>query len=203
MKSKFHWYDGNFYDKLIAPNQDLTFTIMRAMMKDNSSVIDIGTGTGRFVFQGADKFKNIVGIDLSSRNIQFANNKLQNTKLDNISFLHSDANQLSTHFKNKFDYATTSYVIHEMPFDNRLSVLKSLKNISNEIIIGDYRVPQPKNKRGISNRIAEFLAGKDHFSNYLNFSRHNGLYGLIELLNMEIIQEKIGVYGTSHIVKIR
>ncbi len=90
-----------------------------------------------------------------------------------------------------------------MPYEARLSVLKSMKEISNEIIIGDYLIPQPKNKRGFSNRIAEFLAGKDHFTNYLNFSEHNGIYGLIETLGMEILQEKIGVYGTSHIVRIK
>jgi SAM-dependent methyltransferase len=203
MKSKFHWYDGKFYDRFIAPNQDLTFTIMRAMMKENSSVIDIGSGTGRFVFQGTEKFKSLVGVDLSSKNIKFANDKLRLKKTENISFLHADAAELSIQFKNKFDYSTASYVIHEMPYDARLLVLKSMREISDEIIIGDYLVPQPKNNRGISNRIAEFLAGKDHFLNYLNFTKHDGLYGLIETLGMKILKEKIGVQGTSHIVRIR
>ena len=124
-------------------------------------------------------------------------------KGENISFLHADAAKLSHHFKNKFDYSTTSYVIHEMPYEARLLVLKSMREICDEIIIGDYLVPQPKNKRGFSNRIAEFLAGKDHFTNYLNFAKHNGLYGLVETLGMEILQEKIGVHGTSHIIRIR
>lgn len=203
MQNKFHWYDGFFYDKAIAPNQDGTFAIMRAMMKPNSTIIDVGTGTGRFVFQAAAKYKTVVGIDLSSRNINFANTELKKYDIPNISFLHANATEIKSHFPEKFDYSTISYVIHEMSFEMRLNVLKTLKEISNEIIIGDYFVPQPKNQRGLSNRIAEFLAGFDHFNNYRNFVQHNGIYGLVELLGLQIIQEKIGVHGTSHIVKIK
>jgi SAM-dependent methyltransferase len=203
MKNKFHWYDGLFYDKLIAPNQDGTFRIMRAMMNANSSVIDIGTGTGRFVFQASDKFNKVVGVDLSSRNIKFANARLSQANIKNISFLHADAADLKSHFLEKFDYSTVSYVIHEMPYEARLTVLKAMREISNEIIIGDYFVPQPNNKRGISNKFAEFFAGMNHFNNYRNFVKHNGIYGLVEMLGMEILQEKQGVHGTSHIVKIR
>ncbi len=203
MNNKFHWYDGLFYDKVIAPNQDGTFRIMRAMMSPNSSVIDIGTGTGRFVFQAAEKFSKVVGIDLSSRNIQFANAQLNELSIKNISFLHADAEELTSHFKEKFDYATVSYVIHEMPYEARIIVLKAMREISNEIIIGDYFIPQPKNRRGFANRTAEFLAGRDHFNNYRNFVKHNGIYGLVETLGMEIIQEMKGVHGTSHIVRIK
>ncbi len=203
MENKFHWYDGKFYDKVIAPNQDGTFRIMRAMMEPNSSVIDIGTGTGRFVFQAAEKFSKVVGVDLSSRNIKFSNSQLSKMNLENVSFLHADAAELKLHFSKKFDYSTVSYVIHEMPYEARLTVLKAMREISNEIIIGDYFIPQPKNKRGYSNRIAEFLAGRDHFNNYRNFVKHNGIYGLVETLGMKILQEKIGVHGTSHIVRIK
>ena len=175
MKNKFHWYDGLFYDKMIAPNQDGTFAIMREMMKPNSSVIDIGTGTGRFVFQATNKFRKIVGVDLSSRNINFANSQLEKSNFTNISFLHANATEIKSHFPEKFDYSAISYVIHEMPYEMRLTVLKAMSEISNTIIIGDYFVPQPKNKRGISNRIAEFLAGTDHFNNYRNFTKHNGI----------------------------
>lgn len=203
MNNKFHWYDGLFYDKVIAPNQDGTFRIMRAMMSANSSVIDIGTGTGRFVFQASEKFDKVVGLDLSSRNIKFANSQLSNLEMENVSFLHADATELNSHFTEKFDYSTVSYVIHEIPYESRLTVLKAMREISNEIIIGDYFIPQPKNKRGFSNRIAEFLAGKDHFNNYRNFVKHNGIYGLVETLGMQILQDKKGVHGTSHIVRIK
>ena len=203
MKDKFHWYDGWFYDKFIAPNQDGTFRIMQAMMDKDSTIVDVGCGTGRFVFQAGKKFDSVVGVDLSSRNIKLANQMLGKIEQPNISFLHANAEELIDHLDGKFDYSTISYVIHEMPVDIRMKILESLKAISNEIIIGDYFVPQPRNKRGISNKIAEILAGRDHFNNFKSFVKNGGLPGLVEGGGMTIVQQKQGVHGTSLIVKIK
>lgn len=203
MKDKFHWYDGWFYDRFIAPNLDETFRIMMAMMKKESTILDVGCGTGRFVFQAGKRFHLAAGIDLSSRNIKIANKNLSNSRATNLSFIHGNAENLAEHVENKFDYSTTSHVIHEMPEEIRLSVIKNMKEVSNEIIIGDYYVPQPNNQRGISNKIAEVLAGLDHFNNYRSFVRQGGLPALIKEANMDIIQQKIGTHGTSHIVKIK
>lgn len=203
MKDKFHWYDGWFYDRVIAPNQDGTFEIMQAMMEKNSTVIDVGCGTGRFVFQAGEKFNSAVGLDLSSRNIKLAKQRLSKTTQSNISFIHGNAEELLNHLDKKFDYSTISYVIHEMPEEIRLKTLSNLKEISNEIIIGDYFVPQPFNRRGFLNKIAEVLAGKDHFKNFLNFVKNGGLPGLVEEAGMTILQQKQGVHGTSLIVKIK
>ena len=203
MKDKFHWYDGWFYDKFIAPNQDGTFRIMQAMMDKDSTIVDVGCGTGRFVFQAGKKFDSVVGVDLSSRNIKLANQILEKIEQPNISFIHANAEELKNHLDKKFDYSTISYVIHEMPIDIRMKILETLKAISNEIIIGDYYVPQPRNKRGISNKIAEILAGKDHFNNFKSFVKNGGLPGLVKEAGMTIVQQKQGVHGTSLIVKIK
>lgn len=203
MKDKFHWYDGWFYDRFIAPNQDETFRIMQTMMEKNSTVIDVGCGTGRFAFQAGEKFNSVVGLDLSSRNIKLANQLLSRTTQPNVSFIHGNAEELKNHLDKKFDYSTISYVIHEMPEEIRLKILSNLKEISNEIIIGDYFAPQPFNRRGVSNKIAEVLAGKDHFNNFKTFVKNGGMPGLVEEAGMTILQQKQGVHGTSLIVKIK
>ena len=203
MQDKFHWYDGWIYDKFIAPNQDQTFRIMMAMMDENSTVVDVGCGTGRFVFQAGERFKSAVGVDLSSRNIKVANDILAQKQQTNVSFLHADAEELKEHLSEKFDYSTISYVIHEMPIDIRVKILHTLREISNEIIIGDYLVPLPVNKRGISNRFAEFFAGRDHFKNYKTFVKQGGLPGLIEEAGMTVLRQKTGAYETSLIVKVK
>lgn len=203
MYDKFHWYDGRFYDRFIAPNLDETFRIMLAMMDQNSSVLDVGCGTGRFVFQAGKRAQQATGFDLSSRNISVAKSNQKIIELDNVSFVHGNAESLDEYFTTRFQYSTISHVIHEMPKEIRLSVLKNMKEISDEIIIGDYFVPQPNNIRGASNRIAEFLAGIDHFRNYLSFAKTGGLPALIKEANMEILQEKVGTHGTSHILRIR
>ena len=50
-ENKNHWYDGLFYDKIIAPNQDRAFQIVKSLINKNSSVLDVGCGTGRLAFQ--------------------------------------------------------------------------------------------------------------------------------------------------------
>ncbi len=69
VNNKNHWYDGKFYDILIAPNQDRAFNIAINLIKEQSSVIDVGCGTGRLSFQLKDRCKVVDGIDLSERNI--------------------------------------------------------------------------------------------------------------------------------------
>ena len=41
LNNKNHWYDGRFYDWLIAPNQDKSFSHVKNIIKESSSVIDV------------------------------------------------------------------------------------------------------------------------------------------------------------------
>ena len=75
-QNKNHWYDGWFYDVFIAPNQDRLFSLIKTIIEPNSSVLDVGCGTGRFPFTIADKSKSVLGIDLSTRNIEKAKSNL-------------------------------------------------------------------------------------------------------------------------------
>ena len=73
--NKFHWYDGGFYDRIIAPNQRPLFNQILNLLKPGSDVIDVGCGTGYFSFLASEHCKSVLGIDLSSRNIAQAKKK--------------------------------------------------------------------------------------------------------------------------------
>ena len=62
--NKDHWYDGWFYDKIIAPNQDRLFAVIKELIDADSKIIDVGCGTGRFSFSVNDKCKSVLGLDL-------------------------------------------------------------------------------------------------------------------------------------------
>ena len=64
--NKYHWYDGGFYDRFIAPNQRELFMQIIELIKPESTIIDVGCGTGFFSFSVADKCKTVLGIDLSA-----------------------------------------------------------------------------------------------------------------------------------------
>jgi len=199
MQNKNHWYDGWFYDNLIAPNQDRMFGEIKNLIEPNSSVIDVGCGTGRFSFSIADRTNMVVGVDLSSKNITTANQTLQRYPNNKISFLHTNlANLISQN--HHFDYAVMTYVIHEVNSEDRIPLMNEMAKLADKIIIGDYLVPTSKGFWNILNDIVEFLAGKEHFSNFKNFVTNKGLHGLAEKTELKIIQEIKNKPKTSQIL---
>jgi len=188
MENKTHWYDGWFYDKIIAPNQDRMFGEIKNLIEPSSSVIDVGCGTGRFSFSIADKVHKVVGIDLSSKNISTANQTLKKNLNDKISFLHTNlANLISQN--HHFDFAVMTYVIHEVSPEDRIRLLNEMVQIADKIIIGDYLVPINKGFWSVLNEIVEFLAGKEHYTNFIDFVANDGLRELVNKADLKIISE--------------
>jgi SAM-dependent methyltransferase len=186
--NKDHWYDGWFYDKLIAPNQDRIFKEIKNVIEPNSSVIDVGCGTGRFSFTVADKVAKVVGVDLSKKNIDKANQTLSKNSDSKITFYHSTLSHLIEQNLH-FDYAVMTYVIHEVNPEERITLLKEVVQIADKIIIGDYLVPVKKGFWSVINEIVEFLAGKGHYTNFKHFIANNGLSGLIKEAGLNLISE--------------
>ena len=199
--NKNHWYDGWFYDVFIAPNQDRLFSEIKKIIEPNSKVIDIGCGTGRFSFSVADGLNKVVGIDLSKKNIDKANQTLSKIPNERISFLHSNlSNLISQNFH--FDYAVMTYVIHEVNEDERINLLNELSQIADKIIIGDYLVPRHKGFWNLLNELVEFAAGKEHYKNFKNFVRKGGLTNLAVETSFRILKEIINKPTTSHLIML-
>lgn len=199
MENKIHWYDGWFYDKLIAPNQDRMFGEIKNLIQPNSSVLDVGCGTGRFSFSAADKVSKVVGVDLSSKNINTANQTLNKNPNNKISFLHTTLSDLISK-QQHFDYAVITYVIHEVNPEERIPLLKEMMNLADKIIIGDYLVPISKNFWSVLNEVVEFLAGKEHYTNFKDFVKIGGLQSLTKQAELKIISEIKNKPSTSQIV---
>jgi SAM-dependent methyltransferase len=202
MQNKNHWYDGWFYDKLIAPNQDRMFGEIKNLIEPNSSIIDVGCGTGRFSFAVADKAQKIVGVDLSSKNITTANQTLQKNPNDKISFLHTTLSNLISQ-NHHFDYAVMTYVIHEVNPEDRITLLNEMVKLSDKIIIGDYLVPTIKGFWGMLNEVVEFAAGKEHYTNFKHYVANDGLLGLTKAANLNMVQEVKNRPTTSQVLVLQ
>jgi SAM-dependent methyltransferase len=200
LKNKNHWYDGMFYDLVIAPNQDRTFAHVKDFIADGSTLLDVGCGTGRLVFQLADKCDSIDGIDPSVRNINIARRRLAESPTDKVRFHHTDALGFLAEKNIRFDYATISYVIHEVEGQERNQLLQKLASVARTIIIVDYLVPQPRNRRKILNEAVEFIAGSSHYSNFKSFVAGNGVTGLLERTGLTVLNELKNDPPSSHIV---
>lgn len=198
-QNKDHWYDGWFYDFFIAPNQDRLFSEIKRIIEPNSKVIDIGCGTGRFSFSVADGVNKVVGIDLSKKNIDKANQTLSKKPNERISFLHTNLSTLISQ-NSRFDYALMTYVIHEVNEEERVKLLKDISNVADRIIIGDYLVPKPDGFWSVLNEVVEFAAGSEHYRNYKNYVRNGGLQDLANKAGLKIIKEIKNKPSTSHLV---
>ncbi len=199
-EKKNHWYDGLFYDLLIAPNQDRAFVHVRDIIADGSTLLDVGCGTGRQVFQLADKCDSIDGIDPSVRNISVARRKLAGKPTDGVRFHHADALAYLAGKNLRFDYATLSYVIHEIEERERNTLLQTLSSVARNLIIVDYLVPQPKGHWRMLNEAVEFMAGSDHYRNFKSFVAGNGLTGLLKRAGLIVLSELKNDPPSSHIV---
>lgn len=199
LENKKHWYDGWFYDLLIAPNQDRLFSEIRNLIEKNSAVIDVGCGTGRLSFFIEDKVSNMLGIDLSKKNIEKANQKLSRKPTNKISFLHTSVSKLISQ-KFHYDYAVMTYVIHEVNEEERVKLLKEISFIADKIIIGDYHIIQKNFLWRWLNELVEFAAGKEHYKNYKNYIFNGGLKGLANKTDLKIIMEIENRPLTSHLL---
>jgi 2-polyprenyl-3-methyl-5-hydroxy-6-metoxy-1,4-benzoquinol methylase len=200
MKNKNHWYDGHVYDLLIAPHQDGAFAQIRELIADGSALLDVGCGTGRLAFQLADKCDSIDGIDPSTRNIDIARRRLAGKPADRIRFHHADALWFLTKSTIRFDYATMSYVIHEIEENERTALLQTLSSVAHNIIVVDYLVPQPNGQARLLNTMVESVAGSSHYRNFKSLVAGGGLTGLLERTGLIILREVKDQPPSSHIV---
>lgn len=198
--NKQHWYDGWFYDRLIAPNQDRLFTQIEQRIAPDSRVLDVGCGTGRLAFALAGKCERVLGIDLSQRNIERAKRNLAGHPHTNISFEHRSVAEIVSDGTMHFDYAVLTYVLHEVPEPERTTLLLELSTIADRIIVGDYLVPVPSGGWSVLNDLVEYAAGMDHYTNFKSFVANGGIRSLAEQIHFEVLEEVRNLPYTSHLM---
>ena len=197
--NKDHWYDGWFYDRIIAPNQDTMFGEIKKLINPNTSVVDVGCGTGRFSFSVSDKVKQVVAVDLSKKNIDTANKTLSKNPNSKISFHHTNLKNLIAQNLH-FDYAVMTFVIHEVNPELRIKLLNELALTADKIIIGDYLVPVNKGFWSVLNEVVEYFAGREHYKNFKHFVANDGLYGLSQKSGLKIVTEIKNKPSTSQLL---
>ena len=199
-ENKNHWYDGWFYDKIIAPNQDKLFGQIKNLIEPQSTIIDVGCGTGRLEFTLADKSKSVLGIDLSKRNIERAELSLRQHPDNKISFLHTSIGEITGKENVHFDFAILTYVIHEINEEERVNLLKDIALVSDKIIVGDYLVPRPKGFGSNVSEAIEFIAGREHYRNFKSYVANGGIYYLADKAGLKVINEITNNPLSNHVV---
>jgi len=168
-------YDGSVYAFLLDPWLTPLHRIVAGYVPADSTVLDVGCGTGNLSSIMAEKAAQVVGIELSPAMADYARRRLTAENTSNVTIENADAAVfLADRPTGSFDVATMVLALHEMPTDARIPVLHEAARVAKRLIVVDFRIPLPRNWAGFRNRLAEIAAGAEHYRAFRDFNRLGG-----------------------------
>lgn len=196
IQAQNHFYDGWIYQQFIDPSLAGIRRRIAKIVPAGSSVIDVGCGTGDQLLYIADKISNGICIELSDTMVRTGKQQAERRGVNNCEFHLADATDLSHLEDQTFDFAMSSMVIHEMPAEKRLPVLKEMKRVGKQIILVDWINPQPTRWKLLGTHLIEFMAGWEHYAGFRSFMKQGGIPALAKASGLEIIDTQITTKGT-------
>jgi len=154
----------------------------------DKAIIDICCGTGdQLKVLSKNGFKNLHGLDLSRSMLAVAKKNASQLNIYNKDATKTDFD------KETFESAIISFALHEKDRHTQEGMINEAHRIVKKdglIIIIDYAFDQKSSiigKIGIS--IIERIAGKEHYQNFKNYLKNNGLPSLLKNDRFRLIKE--------------
>jgi len=196
------------YDKFVEPFnrvlRKIALKLTRNLQPDK--LLEVGCGTGSNLKLFAENGWKVYGIDLSPAMLQQAGKKLEAGAALSI----GDASALP-HPSDSFDLALAMLTLHEMPFAVRPRVVDEMQRVvkpGGHILLIDFHPGPFAFLKGWYYRAVIFfferMAGGEHYKNFRDFMRHNGLPELIKGAGLAVVKEKIVGGGNIgfHILRV-
>jgi len=193
-----HYYDGWIYARVIDGNLTRLRRRISKWIPPGSTILDVGCGTGDQLFYLKDQISQGLGIELSSKMLEFARKRRAQEQAGHLDFKLMNASRLEGQQDSSYDLALTTMVIHEMPVNERLQTLLEMKRVARKLILVDYRIPQSTLLNRMSIHSIEFLAGWSHYCGFRSFSQQGGMPPLIGQAGLQIEAEQETGNGTIH-----
>ena len=195
---KNDFYAGYLYNKFFDPLTRRMRDQISTYIPEDTTVIDIGCGTGYQLFKMASKIERGVGVDLADRMILFALCQQEKRKLDNLTCHLASAVDLSEFDDDEFDLATMTLVLHELDQPLQISALKEMARVSRRQVIADWRV-LPGLSRSAPIYLMEMTAGRSHYDSFRSYIKANGVPGLCQKSGVRIFKEESALLGMAGI----
>jgi ubiquinone/menaquinone biosynthesis C-methylase UbiE len=173
-----------------------------SLIPEDSSVIEIASGTGAQSLILAQKCRKVVGIDIDDANTFSASKRAKDLSLDNINYHTADGRDLSFISDKEFDFTTITLALHELNDETRMKILTEMKRVSKHLIIADYSTPLPKNVAGWGSRHIEMLVGGDHYAGFKNYMERGGLLAILEDMGFIIESQHTAVNSAIIIIEV-
>ena len=126
LSRSFYNVIGGMYDsiyiKSIINYRKVSLYVAERFIKEGDRVLDLGCGTGLFMFQISAKAKFIIGLDISQGMLTKARCKLCSNP--NVLLINADCRYLPLHCT--FDKIFTAFMLVILPRRERLEVMKNL-----------------------------------------------------------------------------
>lgn len=120
-----HW--KSYYSESHAPEFPSPFAIaVEEELNPNLSILEIGCGNGRDSFYFASKKHNVTSMDRSEAAIEACKNINHQEEID---FLAGTIDQCEDELNGNFDVIYSRFVIHAMPLEEEIGLLKSSFNL--------------------------------------------------------------------------
>lgn len=200
---KARYYDGHPYACWIDPLLKPIRNAISDLIEPGSVAVDIGCGTGALAMQLSGRCEKVIGIDRSRLMIRQAHRTSAERGIDNLRLICSDAlSALDRLEEPRVDCAVFSMMLHEIAPESRLELILRARRIAGRILFADYRIPL-RRLLCAPILIVERMAGREHFRNFLNFSRTRGLSPLIQAADLTVSHRKTIFGGNVCILKTR
>lgn len=184
------WYDG-FFGKLNRSFREMGLALVPP--GPEMRILDVGCGTGEHLHLCRKEGSSVFGIDMSPAMLRVAHKKLG----EDGHVCLGDGSRMP-YADESFDLVTSTLALHEMNPEMRSGVVREMKRVlkpEGKALLIDFH---PGPVRGIGGRfnacvvfLVEFAAGWEHFRNFRDFVRRNGLTALVEDNGLVVDKQRV------------
>lgn len=185
------WIKSRTADKVLTPVRKC----IGNLIAHDSSLLDIGCGTGSLLMHVQHKINVGVGVDMDIGMTRFAQHQAKLNNFDHIQFITERLQLTSVLPHSHYDYASATLCLHEMPWEKAKLVLIKMRSLANTIIIADFS--QTNSLWGkLSIEVDEIMSG--HYTNFKQYRSKGGLNQLANACGLTVQTEHdSGVDGIS------
>jgi SAM-dependent methyltransferase len=174
------WFKSKTADKILLPVRQLILD----SIKKNTTILEVGCGTGDLLFRASNTIFRGVGIDLDHSMIEFANKRKAREGISNLNFLTGDITTMEDCFNNRFDISTSTLCLHEMDYDTACTTLNLLSQYSTKILIADYSLPKSLFGK-FSIEVDELISG--HYARFKQYRNRGEIPILAKKQKIDVI----------------
>ena len=149
----------NYMEKRTGDDEQLNEIIKSLNISTQSTILDLGTGSGYLAFPIAITYNDseVIGLDIAVKTLVQNREKAHQMELSNLNFI--DYNGLNFPFEsNMFDYVVTRYALHHFPdIDKAFEEISRVVKSGGKFLISD---PTP-NENDYIRFVDEYMKMKD------------------------------------------